>query len=57
MADILKISLSSAHGYLSDYASNEKIKNDPYEGKPCKISQEQEIELKAHLKQYTYSES
>lgn len=54
IADILKISRSSVYGYLSDYEREEKTRNEPHEGKPCKLSQEQETELKAYLANVTY---
>ena len=54
IADILKISQSSVYGYLNDYEKEEKTKNEPHAGKPCKLSHEQEAELKAYLAKVTY---
>jgi len=54
IADILRISRSSVYGYLVDYEKSGKISNDPHEGKPCKLNQEQEEELKAYLAEVTY---
>lgn len=54
ITDILKISKSSVYDYLNEYEKNEKICNDPHEGKSCKLNQKQENELKAHLSEVTY---
>ena len=54
ITDILKISKSSVYDYLNEYEKSEKIHNDPHEGKPCKLNETQESELKAHLAEVTY---
>jgi len=57
IANILKISERSVYGYLEDYDREKKTANNPHEGRPCKLSEEQEVELKEYLSQITYTKA
>ena len=54
IARVLRISLSSVYDYLNDYDTKSKTKNDKHNGALCKLSVEQEQELKNHLSVVTY---
>lgn len=54
ITNILKISKSSVYDYLNEYEKSEKTHNNPHEGKPCKLNQMQEHELKSYLVGVTY---
>jgi transposase len=54
IATILRISESSVYDYQREYDSKQKTINDPHLGRLCKLTAEQEKELKSHLGQTTY---
>lgn len=57
IVDILRIGERTIYKYFEDYQKEGKTINDPHEGKPCRLSEEQEVELKEHLRKITYRKS
>jgi transposase len=54
IANILKISESTAYSYINDYLTKNKIAHDAKGGSECKMSPMQEVELISHLHKITY---
>lgn len=54
IAAILRISESSVYDYMREYDDKQKTINDPHPGRGCKLTLDQEDELKRHLNQTTY---
>jgi len=54
IADILRMSERTVYGYLKAYEEEDRITHEPHLGKPCKLSAEQEKELKDYLTKVTY---
>ncbi len=54
IANILKISESSAYNYINDYLQKNKIAHDPKGGTYCKLTAREEIELIKHVSTVTY---
>jgi transposase len=54
IAAILRISESSVYDYMREYDTKQKTINDPHLGRDCKLTSNQEHELKAYLNQTTY---